>query len=173
MIRQNPSERPDSIDAIKRELIGRRITFVERQELSRLKQRVIPTTEVDDPIVADPIRIVGVGWDGGVLSLKLNQVPHPQWVQAIKFGAYGRSSLMGKGPEAFDFRGDTASVSVRSQDAQRMIDYFKTWLPSAHEIYVNHRKQETAKRNRELREAFEREVRAREERESVNARLQI
>jgi serine/threonine protein kinase len=45
MLRRKPSDRPDSIGAIKNELIGRRNVFVEHQQLSRLKQTVIPASE--------------------------------------------------------------------------------------------------------------------------------
>lgn len=113
MIRQRAADRPQSVDVVKRELIGRRLSFVERQELSRLKQTVIPSSEVDDPIVADPIRLVDADWDDSILTLTLSQVVNQKWVRAIE-GNYGRTSIMGKGPEAFTFQGDKASVSVPS-----------------------------------------------------------
>lgn len=173
MIQQDIGNRPDSIDVIKRELIGRRNAFVERQELDRLKQTVIPVAADDDPIVADPIRLVDADWENGTLTLKLSQPVNADWAQVLQFGAYSRSALMGAGPERFTLRGNLASVPVPSRDAQQAIDYFKSWLPPTHEIYVRKRRQEKEKGERQLREALEREIKAREEREAVRGRLRI
>jgi serine/threonine protein kinase len=173
MIQQDVRNRPDSIDVVKRELIGRRNAFVERQELDRLKQTVIPAATVDDPIVADPIRVVDADWENGTLTLTLSQPVNADWTQVLQFGAYSRSSLMSAPPERFTFRGNLASVPVNSRDAQQAIDYFKSWLPYAHEIYVRQRRQEKEKRERQQREALEREIKAREEREAVRGRLRV
>ena len=134
---------------------------------------MIPAAALDDPIAADPIRLVDADWDNGVLNLRLSQPVNADWTQVLQFGPYGRSSLMSAGPERFTFRGDVATVSVNSRDAQQAIDYFKSWLPHANEIYVRQRTQEKEKRERQQREALEREIKAREEREAVRGRLRI
>ncbi len=173
MIRQRLDDRPSSIEAIKRELIGRRHAFVERQELDRLKRTVAPVSELNDPILADPIRIVGADWDRNTLTLKLNQPVNADWTQALQFGPYSRSSVMGKGPEAFHFTGDSATVSVPADDVQRIIDYFKSWLPFAHQIYAQRRKHAKEEQERQQRAALEQEIQRRTAREQVLGRLKI
>ncbi len=59
MLQQNPTSRYNDIDEIKRELIARGEEHVSMQRLSKLKATVIPTSEIDDPLAADPMRIVG------------------------------------------------------------------------------------------------------------------
>jgi len=41
------------------------------------------------------------------------------------------SSVMNRGPENFEFKGNVARVASNEQDAQRIIDFFKGWLPYA------------------------------------------
>jgi serine/threonine protein kinase len=173
MIRQNAADRLDSIDVVKRELIGRRNAFVDRQELNKLKQTVIISSEVDDPLVADPIRLLDAYWDGRVLTMTLSQPVNHDWTQAIQFGNYSKTSLLGKGPSSFTLHVDTASVAVGSNEVQQAIDYFEQWLPHANAIYSGKRKQEKQLREREQRDALEREIGAREKRESISTRLKV
>ena len=137
MIRQRPGDRPPSIDVVKRELQARQNDFIERQRLSELRNTVVPTSEIDDRIALDPIRLTEIDWERGVLTLKLSQPVNLEWVQAIQFGLYMHSSVLGHGPETFHFTGDTAVVPVaNADDVQRFVDYFKTWLGPAHDIYL-------------------------------------
>jgi serine/threonine protein kinase len=174
MIQQDINKRPDSVAVVKDELIGRRNAFVERQELDRLKQMVIPVTALDDPIEADPIRVVGAGLgDDGILTIRLNQSPNPAWIQALQFGNYSKTSIMNVGPERFSFRGNVASVRVAPDSAQRAIDFFKEWLRPANEIYIRERHRNKELEEKKRREALERQVREREKRNAVNAGLRI
>ena len=47
------------------------------------------------------------------------------------------TSVSGKGPESFSIRvGDTnARINARSDEVQRIIDYFKQWLPRVNMVY--------------------------------------
>jgi hypothetical protein len=54
MLRQDPAQRP-SVAGVKRDLIGRGSEFLSIQRLSSLKLEVIPDTEIDDPIIGNPI----------------------------------------------------------------------------------------------------------------------
>ena len=137
MIRQRPDDRLPSVETVKRELIARGNEFVSRQELSRLSNKVLPVTAVDDPLVTDPIRVIDASWDNGVLTLYLNRHVNPAWVQVLQFGGYSRSAIMGVGPERFKFAGDRASVPVSGDSAQRAVDYFKSWLPLVNQIYAH------------------------------------
>lgn len=96
MLRQSPSARPQSIEVIKRELIGRKQEFVTRQRISELKATVVPVTDLDDPLIADPPRLVDFDWDQGTLTLFFQRPVNPKWIQALNnMGGY--RSVMGKG----------------------------------------------------------------------------
>ena len=89
MLRQSPSARPQSIEVIKRELIGRKQEFVTRQRISELKATVVPVTDLDDPLIADPPRLVDFDWDQGTLTLFFQRPVNPKWIQALNnMGGY-------------------------------------------------------------------------------------
>lgn len=144
MIRQSPDERPTSIEQIKNKLIGYKNEFVTKQRLSVVTQTVIPVTEIDDPIFNDPIRIIDFDYDKGVLTLIFQHEINPRWINALNnMGSY--SSVWGKSPEYFHFNSNRASITVRDEiEGQRVIDYFKSWLPLAHAKYQSILRQEKA-----------------------------
>lgn len=174
MIQHDVRNRPQSIALVKRELAGRRNDFIQRQELDRLKQKVIPTSALDDPLETDPIRVIDAKIDrDGLLKIQLNRAPNPEWVQAIQFGNYSKTSIMNLGPERFSFAGDIASVSVRPDSAQRAIDFFKEWLRPATEIYLNKRRRQKEADEKRERDTLAQEIREREIRNATNASLKI
>lgn len=164
MLRQEPSSRPTIAD-IKRELIARGNEFVSLQRLNSLKTEIIPETEVDDPIVRNPIGLVGVNYQEGQLIFELSTTPPPNWVVAFQNPrASSWSSLQGSGPEYFSFRGSEARVGLRQEMlAQRLVDYTKTYIDLANQQYTNmvtenHRKR-LAREREELRKRVEEEER--------------
>jgi serine/threonine protein kinase len=150
MLRQSPGARPESIEAIKRELIGRKQEFVTYQRISNLKQTVIKVTDVDDPLIHDPPRLVDIDWAAGTLTLFFQQPVNQKWIYALhNMGSY--TSVMGKGPETFSILGNKATIKANEPDVKQIIDYFKAWLPMANSKYseILHReKMETEVRQR-------------------------
>jgi len=168
MIQQNPTNRPESIDAVKRQFVARRQDFVVRQRLSQISQAVVAVEDEDDPLVSDPPRIVNFEWAGGSLTLILSRTVNPEWVQALIKGF--RGAVWGKEPYVFQFAGNRATVSAQDSEVQRIIDYFRSWIPPATDIYRERRaqlRQEAAERERaQLRreeEELERQRRLRQE----------
>ena len=135
MRRQMPGDRPSSIEKVKLELIARGKDFVTQQHLSRLRQTVIREGELDDPLILDPIRLIDVDYDRqGQLILKLSQPTNDIWATALRtFGSH--SSVLGKGPESFALRGDTASIPAKESNVQQIVDHFKDWLPHVNRKY--------------------------------------
>jgi len=120
MIRQSPEDRIDSIEKVKNQLIGRNNEFITLQKVSKLKDTVVPTTEVDDPLIANPPRLVNFDWDRGILTLVFQQPVNEIWVWALKnMGSY--SSLVGKGPEAFNIRGNKAVIDATENEVQKIM----------------------------------------------------
>lgn len=172
MLQQDPASRYNNIDELKKELIARGEEHVSLQKLSRLRDTVIPTSEADDPLIADPMRIVGVDWDKGTLSIELNHQPNPNWLWSLgNMGGY--SSLMGKGPDNFQFVGKSARISASSNQAQEVVDYFKQWLPQANRIYENKVKQDLEAVERRQRDELQRRIKQEQEKANVKRNLQF
>src|SRR5262249_51907593 len=134
MLDQAPANRPASIDHIKQQLIARQNAFVARQRLSQLRQTVIPQSEIDDPLILDPIKLVGLDYDKGHLILRFNQPITDKWREALyNMGSY--SGIWGKAPENFSFIGNTTRIAARENEIQDIIDHFKDWLPKANRKY--------------------------------------
>lgn len=136
MTQQNPQSRLQSIEAIKHRLRLDHEQAMLRQRLSVELGNIVIENEVDDPLVTDPVRIVDADWRDNVLKLILSQPVNQDWIHALhNMGNF--SSLMGAGPERFNFSGNIASVGIPSNSAQDAINYFKAWLPVTTQVYRN------------------------------------
>ncbi|MGD0707192.1 MAG: serine/threonine-protein kinase [Anaerolineaceae bacterium] len=134
MIRQNPEERFNSINEVKQLLKIRGATYISEQRLSKLRSIVIPTSEIDDPLVSNPIKIEDYEWDKGMLTLILSQPVNAKWINALlNMGSY--TSVIGRGPETFSFEGNCAKVRSEEGMVQDLINYFKSWIPLVTERY--------------------------------------
>ena len=134
MIQQDPSARFSSVREIKQRLSVLQKTFLSQQKISELSGEVVPESEIDDPIVADPPKLIDFDWTDGALTLILSCPVNDKWVQALrKMGSH--SFIWGKGPENFRFVGDRAIIGARESQVQGVIDYFKDWLPKANAVY--------------------------------------
>ena len=172
MLRQSLSARPESIEVIKRELIGRKQEFINRQRMSELKQTVVPVTELDDPLIADPPRLVDFDWNRGTLTLFLQQPVNPKWVQALnKMGDY--SSVMGKGPAAFSIPGNRAIIDATENEIQPIINYFKQWLPKANRVYEDMLRKERAETEDRERRELRAKIEELERRQRIRKSIQI
>jgi serine/threonine protein kinase len=172
MLHQNPASRYLDIDELKKELNARGAEQVSMQKLSRLKTTVIPKNEIDDPIASDPMRIVDYDWDNGILKLELNHQPNPGWVSALKnIGNY--TSVIGKGPDMFQFEDRSARIAAGPYEVQDIIDYFKQWLPMAHTLYVQRIKQKLGQEERKQREELQRRIKQEEEKAAVMRSIKL
>ncbi len=172
MLQQYPTSRYNNIDEIKRELIERGEEHVSMQKLSKLKDTVIPTSEVDDPLIADPIRIVGVDWKNNTLLIELNHQPNQNWIWSLRhMGSY--SSLMGKGPDNFQFVGKSARISANANEAQQVVDDFKKWLPAANRLYANKLEKDQEAAERKQREELQNLIKQEQERTNIMGKLKF
>jgi len=166
MMRQSPQDRIESIEKIKNQLIGRKSEFVTRQRISELKDTVVPVTELDDPLIADPPRLINVDWDQGTLTLFFQQPVNDKWIWALQnMGSH--SSLVGKGPEFFKIHGDKAVISAREKEVQTIIDYFHGWLPKANSVYERRILREKKEAEEKQRKELERQTEEQEARQRI------
>ncbi len=172
MLRQSPEERFASIEEVKQQLIGRKNEFVSRQRLSELKEIVVPVTEIDDPLIADPPRLVKFDWDNKKLTLFLSRQVNSVWVWALQnMGSYG--SLHGKDPENFSVSGDQAVIRARENEVQQIIDFFKDWLPKANQVYKNKVLQERKHEEETKRQQLALDIKQEEARQRVIKNVKI
>jgi serine/threonine protein kinase len=161
MIRQRPEERPQSIASVKEALIARKHAFVEVQRLDALKTKVIPVSEVNDPLIADPIRAVEkLDFEGGVLTLRLNQSVNQKWENCFRNRATSYSSTASAARIAF--RGDRVMLQTDPHFMQQMINYFKQYAEVANEEYATVVRAEHAFELQQQRSRLASELAARE-----------
>ena len=172
MIRQNGAGRPDSIAKIKEELIARKNEFVVQQRLSTLRQTVIPDTDLDDPHITDPIRLVGFDYTPGGLTLELSRPVNDLWRWAFRnFGSH--SAVHGKGPERFVLEQNAAQIPASEHDVEDVVKHFKDWLPAVNRTYEQEarRRKQVEKEKRKLE--LQRKIAHEEERARVLAKLKV
>ena len=166
MIRQNPNDRLSSIQEVKMLLKVRGADYVSEQKLSTLKSSVIPASEIDDPLVVNPIKIEDFEWDNGLLTLILSQPVNQRWRNALlNMGSY--TSVSGRGPETFTFDGNRAKVRSEERIVQDIINYFKSWIPLVTRRYEQDLQAESRRQEEEERQKIKMAIEA----EETKARL--
>jgi serine/threonine protein kinase len=166
MISQTPDERPSSIHDVKQLLKIRGADYVSEQQLSKLKSVVIPVSEIDDPLVVNPIKIEDFEWDNGLLTLILSQPVNQMWRNALlNMGSY--TSVMGRGPETFTFEGNRAKVRSEERIVQDIVNYFKSWIPLATRRYEQDLQDERRRKEEQERQKIKMAIEA----EEAKARL--
>ncbi|MGB9407322.1 MAG: hypothetical protein WCA89_07280, partial [Terracidiphilus sp.] len=89
----------------------------------------------DDPLINEPVRIVGVDYREGRLRLKLNHNMTGAWLRSYaNFGGYTYLSGL-LGPKSFSFERNMVSIGVDESLAQKAVDYLKSYLEMANKKY--------------------------------------
>lgn len=173
MLQQSKGNRYQSIEELKVDLSARSKEYISSLKISELKKTAIPSDEVDDPIISDPMRIVDVQWENGILYIDLNHQPSENWKSAfLNMGSH--TSVLGKGPEYFQFKRNTAHISVdKGNDAQRIIDHFKDWLPRVAEVYERKLQQDAEKEKQRKIRQRELEIERAEKTKTINQQLKF
>lgn len=169
---QNPANRPESIEKIKMELIGRKNAFVALQKYDESKKQVVSATE---PPEFEPIQIVSLDYESGVLKLKLSRNIPPGWAQEFNKPRGGHSSIMGYGPERFDIRGDTASIGVRDDERfiQDIVNHAKNYVNAANRGYVQQMREHARKEEQQQRAALEKKIAEAEMRKNILSNVKL
>lgn len=167
MRRDEPSSRP-SVTEVKRQLIARGNEFISVQKLDAMKSEVIPETEVDDPFIREPIKIVDFDFKDGNLVMELSTAPPPNWVMAFQRPASQWSSFMGSGPEAFSFRGSKASIPLRAGiPVKQLAEYARSYVELANRQYADRVRGEHQKRLAREKEELRRRIEDEEKRQKM------
>jgi serine/threonine protein kinase len=170
MIQQTPAARPAKLQEVKKELIGRKNSFVALQQLDAKRHEVI---SANTPGRVAPVRLISADWNRGTLILELDRTPEPGWVQRFRQPRVGYTSVMGAGPEAFQFRERTATVRAEEHGAEQIVNHFKQYLEMATSGYQADLEAEAALNEQEQRKKFELELAEAEKRERILKKLKV
>jgi serine/threonine protein kinase len=170
MRQQRQESRPASIAELKKQLIGRGNAFVAQQSLDSETKKVIRQGE---PPIFVPITLTGADWDGQILTLSVSHAPPGHWIARFQRPQEGHSSIMGKGPESFIWKGDKAFNQVAENQAQAIVDHFKNYLEMANRGYVRDLQQEADRENTNHRVALQNAVKLAESRARVAKTLKF
>jgi serine/threonine protein kinase len=172
MIRQAPPERPTSVAEIKGLIQRHQSEAVSLQRLSQIEGMVIKANEIDEPLAQTPPRLIDADWDRGELTLTLDRPVTLQWIDALhRTGNY--SSVLGKSPQVFAFRGIQAVVRAQEHEVQMVVDNFKTWLPMASRTLKSLLEQEAQRQEASKKEQLRRDREAEGQRLRVLRKIQI
>ena len=172
MLDQNSDQRPQDIASIKKELIAHKNAFVSEQKLSQLKKTVVPKYESDDPLVNNPVSLVGFDYQDGLLIFKLNQRVNQDWVNIFK-NPGNSSSIVGYGSQTFAFNGDQATKRVEERLAQQIVNHFKNYLNLANKSYRDFVQRNLQEEERQEREQLEAEIAEEKKRRRILNNLKI
>jgi hypothetical protein len=79
----------------------------------------------------------------------------------------GYTSVAGKGPEVFKISGDRAVIDATENEVQKIIDYFKEWLPKANRVYEELIRTEKKQAEEKQRKELEHQIKEQEARQRV------
>ncbi len=159
MVQQSADNRPNSIDSIKQELIGRQNDFIQRQKISQLEKTVVPTSEVDDILIAEPVKIVEVDYDNGTLIFKLNHVVvNTQWFHMFRDPKGYFQHIQGAHPQNFSLQGNTASIRANEHDAPRIAETFPKFLENTNREYKSKKEWELKEQERVKRQTLQADI---------------
>ncbi len=158
MVRQSPSERLDTIPAVKNELQRKGNEFISAQKISALSQAVVPEAELDDPLIVNPVRLVNIDYNGDYLFFELSPPVNPNWIQSFgHIGSY--QSVLGKGPPHFGWDRGRAVIQATEQEAPLIAEFFKKYVDQANAVYLellrNNKRQEEEGQRKEIQRQLE------------------
>ncbi|HEX4321787.1 MAG TPA: serine/threonine-protein kinase [Acidobacteriaceae bacterium] len=172
MTNPEPSRRL-SIGEVKHELIARGNEFLSLQRLNSLRNEVLVDSQVDNPLLRNPITIQSVDFKGETLYLTLSTAPPADWVAAFH-GLAQSSSSSGQGPDRYVFLGKLAHLRVsRKSDPQHLLDLAKSYVQTANRLYIEHTESAHRHHIEQEREKMRAKIAAEERRHQVLAKLRI
>lgn len=164
MMRQDPAQRP-SIDDVKRQLIARHQQFVSLQRIDAITKQVVSENAITDPLVADPIRAQGFGYDDGELQVTLSRTPNHLWID--KFHHQDATLYIGMGPSGVTFEGPVASVPTTKSTVVQQKNFFEGWIRNANGLYEEEIKRRRQDEKRRLEEELRQQLAKEREKQEI------
>ena len=171
MLQHDPAHRYQSVDELKKDFMAHRAKWVSRQKLGQLEKKVISAADPDDSLISNPPGVTDVNGEDGILTILLSQPVGQKWIWAIN-NMPGHEAVSGNGPETFKFDGNRAWVDARANDAPRILNFFKKWVPIANKVYAESSMREQESTRKLEKESHRRMLEKERERLEVLKRLQ-
>src|SRR5439155_16641711 len=131
-----------------------------------LNRTVVKVTDVTDPIVADPVRIVNTDYHRGELIFTLNHSVPTLWVNAVR--SVGGPYTMSTQPGMLRVSGKTAHIPTGGGgDEAGVKRLVEQWIEQANRTYAEQLKAIAANQEREERRRLEAERQEEEYRAKV------
>jgi len=172
MVRQSVMERPDSIATIKNEFREKGNEMISLQKISELTKAVVPASEIDDPLITNPVRVVDVDYQGDSLLFKLHPIVNAKWIDCFRnIGTY--QSIPGKGPPHFGWIRGTAIIQATEAQSPKIAEYFKRYVEAANVAYAERVKNEQRQKEAQERTELRRQLEAEQRRQRVRQNIRI
>jgi hypothetical protein len=115
-----------------------RMAYKHNEFLEKLKDGIqVEGFTIKDPLIIDPVQLTNIEYKDNQLLLTLHQPVNQTWIDLLSSGGY--TSVLGYGPDKFEFRGNQAKINVRLSDATNIatdiIKDFKEWIQKANSKY--------------------------------------
>jgi serine/threonine protein kinase len=152
MIRQEPKDRIQSIDAIKREISALANIDIARQRVEAASRSVVPASEPDDPLIKSPIAVQSFDWKNDSLIVSLSGPVSNDWKSIFRSNRVPIN--MNSQPGAAKWSGYAAfSVYADESHAKTVLSQYKAHIESVNAQYVEHvRNQNSARLEQERRD---------------------
>lgn len=175
MVQQSPEARLASIQSIKQQLIAKKNDFISLQRVDNLKKTVIPNFQVSDPLLENPLELIGFDTNLESFQFDLNQTPPNKWVE-IFVNRYEHDGLIGAMPSDYRFKGNRAYLSANANlqypsSVQLIIDRFKYYAARTNEEYKNLIISESKNRERQFKEQLQKQLEAEEARQKKREQI--
>ncbi|NQV71745.1 serine/threonine protein kinase [bacterium] len=171
LLQNDPSNRYQTVEEIKKDLVGFRDKYVSLQRLSELKNEVVPEFSSEDELVVDPPRIIDADWDRGTLIIKFQHSLPQEWTR--HFGGGNHRSFVGHGPETVGFNKDTARLPISDNNAPQALEYFKSWVAQTNDLYRQAVAESARVREAKFKKAQEARIDAEQRRLDVKSKLRF
>jgi len=177
MICQNPADRLFPIEKIAVSIAAAQTSEHNRQELIKLAAK--PEIESSDYQEIPVPTVVGVDYKENTLFLHLDGLDYYNfqvWFETLKKGNYTHSSVLGYDPSQLRLRGNTISISVRSENPQTVNSiarHIKEWLTSATAIFNRNQRQDLERKRMEEERKIEVEIQHRKAEEEIRKALNL
>lgn len=175
LTRQSQADRPQSIDAVKKKLIGYKNDFISRQRLDELSKTVVLDTETNDPLVISPIGILEADYKDGKLVFTLSQNTTRNWETAFR-EISDFTFIPGEvEPNLVNFSRNTAIISIPSyrNPDQQFVDLVKDYVSKANSLYAERARAEHRGRLQQEKEQLRLKVEEEKKRQEFRNKLKL
>lgn len=121
-----------------------------------------------DPLIKNPVKLIGADYKEGLLYLKLNQDVSEKWVKTFKSNNNGIYYYDGYAPSNYEFKKDTAIIPTNpNNDNKGIVNYFKQYISTTNSNYRDDVVKEIRRLERESEQKIEVEKREEEARKKI------